>query len=333
MLDMFKTDAFGIVRLTEAINKAPHQPMQIGSSGLFREKGITETKVGIELKDGQLVLVQSKPRGGPGDPIPKNRRGLIALSVPHLPVIDGLEADEVQDVRAFGSEDQSQVVSDVVNEKLETMRASLDVTIEHMRAGAIQGVVKDADLVTILNLFDAFEVEQSVATLSPDSASDGGDYLRRQITAIQRQIETVLGAAPITGFRAYCGSQIFDAIRADVGVVQTLRYADPQALLQQEAGIRRFIFGGVVWEEYRGSVGGEPFFADDEAYVFPLGPSIFRTWFAPANYMETVNTIGLPFYAKQELRKFDKGVDIEAQSNPLSICTRPDAVVKVTLAT
>ena len=38
----------------------------------------------------------------------------------------------------------------------------------------------------------------------------------------------------------------------------------------------------------------------------------------------------LPIYARAEPLPMDKGVRLEAQSNPLSICTRPRAVVKLT---
>lgn len=333
MLDVFKTDAFGLVAMTEAINKAPYKPMQIGAAGLFVERGIPTTKVAIEEKNGQLVLVQTKPRGGPGDTMGSPKRTARALVVPHLPMQSGIDADEVEGIRAFGSENNVLAVTELRDERLADMRASIEVTIEHMRAGALQGLVKDADGSTLLNLFTEFAVSQSTATLTVDDSTDQGDSLRAQCVAIQRQIETVIGAGPISGYRAYCGSSFMDDIRADKSVVATLRYADPQALLQAEAGVRRFVFGGIVWEEYRGSTGGSPFFAADKAYVFPVGPSIFRTWFAPANYEETVNTPGLPFYAKSEPRKFGKGIDMEAQSNPLSICTRPDAVVEVTIGT
>ncbi|MGL4505183.1 MAG: major capsid protein, partial [Aeromonas sobria] len=46
----------------------------------------------------------------------------------------------------------------------------------------------------------------------------------------------------------------------------------------------------------------------------------------PANYNETINTKGLPFYAKGEVMRFDKGIDLEGQSNPLNVCTSPLAV-------
>ena len=38
----------------------------------------------------------------------------------------------------------------------------------------------------------------------------------------------------------------------------------------------------------------------------------------------------LPFYAKPEIMDYDKGVAVEMQSNPLTFCTRPRAIVKMT---
>jgi len=92
-----------------------------------------------------------------------------------------------------------------------------------------------------------------------------------------------------------------------------------------------FTFGGVLWVRYRGKVGGAAFVGDDEAYLVPEGvEDLFKSVYAPANYMETVNTLGVPHYAKLERLPFDKGVMGEAQSNPLHICTRPRAVIKLT---
>ncbi len=75
------------------------------------------------------------------------------------------------------------------------------------------------------------------------------------------------------------------------------------------------------------------FVADDEAHFFPLGTAMtFRTHFAPADFNETANTLGLPLYAKQEPRKFGRGTDLHTQSNPLPVCLRPEVLVKGTKA-
>ena len=69
---------------------------------------------------------------------------------------------------------------------------------------------------------------------------------------------------------------------------------------------------------------------EDRAFAVPEGvPDLFITRFAPGDYMETVNTNGLPYYASQEIMKHSKGVEMEAQSNPINLCTRPHAVVEL----
>jgi hypothetical protein len=101
---------------------------------------------------------------------------------------------------------------------------------------------------------------------------------------------------------------------------------------------RGFTYGGITFEEYRGqatdtSGTARRFIAAGEAHAFPLGTiDTFGTYFAPADFNETVNTVGQPLYAKQEPRKFDRGTDLHTQSNPLPMCHRPGVLVKLTVA-
>jgi hypothetical protein len=339
-LDVFKADPFQTRSLTDSIIKAPYKPGRIGVLGLFRERGISTTTAMIEEKDGRLSLIQSTPRGGASG-LTYGRQGRTArpFSTIHLQGEATINADSIQNVRAWGTGQfdeaaQAEAIQPLVNEYLVDLRAAHEVTLEHLRAGAIQGLVKDADGSTIADLFTEFNVMQQTATVSPDSTADNGDRLRGEVVAAQRLVESELGAEPISGYRAFCGKNFFDAFRADLGVVKTLRFSDPQSLLQQQANARQFVFAGVTWEEYRGATGGTPFFADDVAYLFPEGSNIFTTYFAPADFMETVNTLGLPVYAKiavdDELQRWAK---IHSQSNPLALCTRPRAVIKLTITT
>jgi hypothetical protein len=58
------------------------------------------------------------------------------------------------------------------------------------------------------------------------------------------------------------------------------------------------------------ATGTRRFIAAGEAHAFPLGTvDTFGTYFAPADFNETVNTLGQPLYAKQEPRKFERGTD------------------------
>ena len=99
-----------------------------------------------------------------------------------------------------------------------------------------------------------------------------------------------------------------------------------------------FTFGGITFEEYRGQASDingtvRKFIAPGEAHAFPLGTvDTFGTYLAPADFNETVNTLGQPLYAKQEPRKFERGTDLHTQSNPLPMCHRPGVLVKLTSA-
>ena len=48
----------------------------------------------------------------------------------------------------------------------------------------------------------------------------------------------------------------------------------------------------------------------------------------PPDYIETVNTLGLPRYAKAIPSDNNKSVRLEMQTNPLSLCLRPRALIK-----
>ena len=73
------------------------------------------------------------------------------------------------------------------------------------------------------------------------------------------------------------------------------------------------------------------FIAANEGHAFPMGTvETFATYFAPADFNETANTLGRPLYAKQEPRKFERGTDLHTQANPLPMCHRPAVLVKLT---
>jgi hypothetical protein len=329
MLDIFNTDAFSVVSLTAAIEKVPFQPGRIGALGLFRSEGIRTITAVIEMRDGQLTLIPVTPRGGPGSSIGGEARTVRPFLASHLQRQAVIYADEVQGVRAFGSETATESVQALVTSRQTTLRAMHEVTLEYHRLGAIKGVVLDADgSAPIRNLFTEFGISQSSEELNI-----GGD-IRAQCVAFQRLVEGKLGAVLSTGYRAFCGDAFFDALVAAESVVTALQYQESQLLrMDLRSG---FLYGGIIWENYRGTVGGIPFIPTDEAYLVPMGvPDLFMTYFAPADYIETVNTLGLPIYSKvlPDPSGANRFVVIDSQSNPLTICTRPDAIVQITLGT
>ena len=329
-LDIFNDDAFSVASLTASIIETPHIPGRIGGMGIFEEEGITTTTVQIEKDNQGLALVAAGNRGEPAKIVAGDKRNMIPFNTLHLPQRATILADQIQNVRAFGSETDLETVQGVVNKRLAKLRRNIDATLEYHRLGAIKGQILDADGSSVLvDLFTAFGISQNTMSIAFSSSTT---KVRNKIVEAKRKIEDELGGASLTGYVALCGSGFFDAISGHETAAAAFDRWQDGAFLREDLR-NGFPWGGVVWEEYRGKVGGVDFVGTNDAYLIPVGVAeMFLTRFAPADYMETANTIGLPYYAKQEMLGFNKGVELEAQANPLCINTKPRAVLKLTAA-
>lgn len=329
MLDIFNSSAFDVVSLTDAINKLPALPSEIGASGLFEEQGINTTTLVLEERDGVISLIQSQPRGGPANQNRSGSRKVRSFSVLHLPLEDAVMADEVQGVRLFGSDNQLETVASKVNDKLQEMKTNHEVTKEHLRIGALKGVILDADGSEIYDLFDEFGLEQTSKAFKVSSADTD---IRAVCVTIRRAIEAALGATPFSGVECLCSPGFFDALTGHAMVKAAFDRWQAGEFLRTDLR-KGFTFGDITFKEYNHTVGTRKFIADNQAHFYPVGaPGLFKTYNAPANFIETVNTIGLPYYAKREIRKFGTGMDLHTQSNPLPICRRPACLIKGTLS-
>ena len=214
ILDVFRQTggAFSMQSLTAAINNAPFVPGRLGQLGIFNARGIPTTTAMVEQRDQKLYLVPNTSRGGPAKQNSAELRKGIPLPTAHLPVEDRLLADEIQNVRAFGSENQLEGVIQKVNEKLATMARSLDATLEYHRVGAINGKVLDADgSKVILDIFSAFGVsQQTEVDFDLDAASPADGAVRKKCSLVIRAIEDELGATPYSGIHCLCSAEFFD---------------------------------------------------------------------------------------------------------------------------
>lgn len=327
MLDMFKNNGYSAASLTAAINKLPFKPGRIGEMGLFVQKGVTTTTALIEDQQGKLALLPTQARGANSIMAARPVRTTRALRIPHIPMNDELLADHVQGIRKFGTEDQLEDPTTVVNDRLEWMRQCHEVTHEYHRIGALQGNVLDADGSTVIyNLFTEFGITEQTVDFD---FTPGTQNMKTMATAVIRIIENALGATPYQHIHAFCGDTFWDSLISHATVAAAFdKWQDGQFLRDNQLRTG-FDFAGITWENYRGSVGGTAFFPATQARFFPVGvPDMYQHIMAPANFIEAVNTIGKVIYAKQEPMPMGMGINMHTQSNPLLICTRPKALVK-----
>lgn len=327
LLDVFTQDAFSMVNLTAAMNKLPHQPSKLGDMGLFKLTPITTDKATIEEENGKLVLVQSAPRGSRVSNMPHSKRKVRIFQVPHLPLYDGVKADEVLGIREMGNEQALRTVASLLNNRLQTMKNSIDVTKEYQRCGAIQGQVLDADGSVIYNYFDEFGVTQETFTFYLGTTVT--EHPKVTCQRISRQMMFTLGAQPFTSIQAIVGDSFWDAFIISTYVVQAYINWDSNVLQRQQRN--GFMWGDIYWMNYTGKVNNTYMIPVANAFFVPVGAGdTMQEICAPADFIETVNTPGQAYYAKQKVLDYNKGVEVHAQANPLMMVTRPASIFKGT---
>lgn len=339
MLDIFNQDAFSVVSLTNALRDVKPRPSRLRDLGLFGTRSVNTTMISIERVGDMLKLVSPTPRGAPGETRDMPKRNIRALSIPHFQRDWAVYADEVQNIRAFGTENVLESVMSKVMERIDAETADFDLTTEYSRLGAIQGVVSYADG-TSLDLFSAFDVSQPAEIdFDLDAADPAEGILRQRCTNVIRQMRKALGGIPFVSVHAFVGDNFFDDLLRHAEVRETYKGHSEAAILRDSyVGKNRgenpiFEFGGIVWENY-GAIedegdGASMGIGTDSARFVPLNvDQLFQTYYAPADYIETVNTQGQRLYAKQWRMKNDKGIEGEVQMNELHLCTRPNALLR-----
>jgi hypothetical protein len=348
-LDVFKADGFSVTNLSLAIAEMDFVPSKVTDMGLFRTEGVTTTTVQVEKRRDGLFLVPSSARGGPGYAINQDRRSLRTFTVPHFQLDDAIQADEVQNIRAFGTDSELETVQARLNQKLMRGARSIDATIEFQRVKAIQGQLVDVrpngtgnvagtitNNYTTETLYDYYTEFGYTQRTFDFPFSNAGLKVIQKLTEMRKALQDELGMAPMQRLYVLCGSDWFDALvsHASITAAYSNYWGGPRMVndpLTQDLWYAEFVHAGIVFVVYYGQVGNQPFVPVDQAFAFPLGvPDMFVSYFAPADYVETVNTEGMPRYAKQYETLNGKAIQIEMQTNHLALLTRPNLVFKLT---
>jgi len=350
ILNIFTQDAFGVVSLTDAVNDITPQYGRLGAMGLFLDEGINTRTVAVDFDPISNQLIPQSQWGGPGVANKTKLASTHSYNLPHFPINDQILAADLQSRRRPGS-DAVQDAQYAMGKRMIEMRLKLDQTLEWMRLGVLRGgMVYDGLGNLILNIYADFGLTQQVASYALATATTN---IMGMVATTKRTILQALRGELMNGMVAICSDTFYDAFTSHPNVKVAFTYfqnangqnlsedysgatVQPNAAGLFSAGIKGFSFGGVTWVNYTGSVtdstGANQLLVDaGSAYVFPIGTRVFKTFYAPADYMETVNTEGLAFYAKQRYLDYDKGIEIECQSNPLPICLKPNVIQKVTL--
>lgn len=332
-MDIFNDDAFTLTSLTATMNNIDHVPGRAGELAFVgAAEGVSTLTVAIEAKGETLSLIPTSARGGPAPKEVRDRGTLRNVSVPQIKLEETIGVHSIMGVRQFGSINQLLGVQTVVNQQMLKMNRRHDLTLEHHRLGALKGLIKDADGSTLANLFTLFgisapaDINFQLTTATTDVRGKCAEVIR----AMKRGVKLAWpSTAKIYGF---AGDAFFDALINHANVKAAYANWNAAAAAFGDSFVfGQFPFGGIIFENYQGTDDTSTVaVATDECRFFAVGvPGLYAEYFAPADFMETVGTIGLPRYAKVAPdTRFNQFVELHTQQNPLPLCLRPQTLIK-----
>jgi hypothetical protein len=335
-MDIFGGGAFGMASLTGTVNKMDYVPNLLGSLNIFDPVPVTTRTIWVDSQDGNLRLIPNSAIGAPPKELNPDSRTAVPLKTTRLAEGFTLYAEEVQGMRAFGSQSELKSVQTEYLRRMARVRQDMEATHEFHRLGALQGKLLDADGTTVIyDYFDAFGVTEPAAiNFALDTNTTD---VRGKCAAVARQMaRSGRGMIlPNTQIHALAGDEFFDKLINHETVRATYLNQAAAAELRERRAFESFTYGGITFHNYRGT--------DDETTVavpageavfFPVGArEVFKVAYAPAEFGPFVNTPGQETYALNLLdpsgrQAFTRG---ELYSYPLYLCQRPDVLRRGTV--
>lgn len=348
MYDLASLFPFTATQLTEQVDRIPNLYGLIGELGLFPSEGSTSRIVELRYENHQLRVLPAASRGTPGTPAQSRTAKSVYVEIPHFPEVDLITPDDVQDIIVqIGMTKRPTTVEEEVSKRLIDIKRTHDITKEWLRSGALQGVIKDGNSQSLLDLYGALGVTKTTVhfDLSNESA-----VMSDKCRQVFQAVATNLQGEVMTGVEAIVDPTFFQAFVTHPSVEKFYVQAEQAVLLAQivrkessgQMWGREWTFGNILFREYYGTapvkadaqattaITSTPFWAANTGTAYPRGTSkMFRTYNGPAHDLRQVNQLGSEVYISPKFLDHGEGIELKSESNPLTICRRPEAVVQM----
>lgn len=336
--DIFSQDAFSLVSMTNAIDKVPYVPQTLGMMNVFRSNPVATETVWVDRREGLLTLIPTSPRGAPPASYTPTRATAYNFNTVRLAKQSTVTANQVQNIRAFGTESRMQAVQELVGRQMVELRRDMELTHEFHRLGAVNGIVLDSDGVTeLVNWYTVFGITPPTEIdFDLDNAAPVAGALRDQCRTVRRAMVRASGGlmSEMTPIVAVCGDAFWDDLTNHVEVRDIYSQWEARIdMLTRGDVFQTFRFGDIEWMNYRstddGGASPQVGVPTDKCRFFPRSPDVFEVAWSPGEALSQVNTPGRPIYAEQNVdpsHSEPRYVNIEVSSYPLFICRRPEVL-------
>lgn len=335
-MDIFNNSAFQTTSLSSMVMKRDFRPQLLGSLNLFNVQPVRTRSIFVDRKEGGLTLIPTSADGAPPEVLDKENRSAVSLRTTRLAKRSTLYAHELDGIRAFGSETELMAVQREFATRVDRLNEDMELTHEHHRLGALQGVLLDADGTTVI-----FDYSTEFNEAIPAATSFELDVAGTDVHGITKNIARSMGrsgkgALAGASIHAIAGDDFYDALVSHPNLEKF--YLNQQAAnqLREDQGriFESFKVGAITFHNYQGTDDNSTVaVATNECKIFPVGArDVFNVAYSPLESMQFVNTPGQRIYAMTiPDRERNMWMQAEVYSYPLFYCQRPSVLRKGTL--
>ena len=329
---------FKIRTLTTAIN-ALREPGRRIFQRHFKPKLNFQpsTRLAFDVISGSEGVLGNIKVDAPASIDDKTGRKTIILEAPRIANKRFIRPADIQNMRRFGSQAGLELMKTRIAREMLDMRNKHDRTLEFWASRALRGKIYDSDLSTVLVDY-GFNATHTPALTGTSLWSDTTNS--NPITKIRewkRLIEDDAGHE-ITSWVAWVGYNTMDALLNHSKILDLLKNTIGNTLL----GNARIVnIDGVDIIEYNGSFkdssGTRQRFIDPKDFILiGEGGDVFDCPYAPIVEEEAPGGVGQDgtgqlFFSKSWTEQDPAGRWIKAESRPLPVVCRPDAIVRATV--
>ncbi len=337
--DIFNQNAFGVVEFQEeVVDRVDFRPQLLGSLNLFEPIYSRSRMIAIADRNGVLSLIPTSENGAaPEELIPTGAK-VRAFQAARLAKGSTIYMISIAEMRALPFDEQTRDITREVAERQARIMEDMELTWEHMRFGAIQGRVLDADGATVLhNWYTEWDIDEPAEI---DFALDDPDTdVRKKCRDVGRAMQTAAKGAwnPAARIGALVGDTFFDLLVNHPQIKETKIGTDRAPTLENIEGYSAIQIENITFINYRGTDDGSTIaIGSDKARFFPIGVrGAFQVGWAPASEFKAgLNRPGQPVYGLllADTSGRDEWDRVENYSYPLFICTRPEMLQRAKAA-
>lgn len=357
-LVLSKTQVGKVVNRTDLLREIPLNVGLTNALGLFTDVYQSQKHIEIARITGKNHLLTDRNWDERNQTIAGKEQSYLPLKIPHYPLDDAItpnDIDGVVQVKQLSDALELETVSNVRAEKMIAAREAHGLTLETARMKIITSGEVYAPYGTMrtsygptVNFYTEFGVTRTEIGVDLAGAADPRTAFSTVLKAARAGVRGASGQ--VRSFLALCSTEFFDALWTNPFITDSVKYFSqsqsaqilnqvPNDFAALGAGFRSLDLGGITWIDagdagYDDPVTGDfvPHIPAGDAYVIPRGlRDMFKTYYAPANRMDTVNRSAQGLYWFEYADEKKGIIEIMTEQNFLNAVLYPQAIIRLFL--